>query len=200
MDLLDGIDSLRSVRRFSPERIEPRKIKKILRAATMAASSSNSQPWHFVVVTKEQVKIDLGEIFLKTWLSHVQSLAINARSNRIRLIYKESTSMLRHTRAIPLLIIACLDMDKASRIPEAMYASIYPAVQNLMLAAWSLGIGSCLTTNGTSKLRGEVKSRELLGIPANVKIAATIYLGYPKGELSLPNRQLVEKVIHREKW
>ena len=166
----------------------------------MAASSSNSQPWHFVVVTKEQVKRDLGEIFLKTWLSHVQSLAINARSNRIRLIYKESTSMLRHTRAIPLLIIACLDMEKAGRIPEAMYASIYPAVQNLMLAAWSLGIGSCLTTNGTSKLRGEVKSRELLGIPANVKIAATIYLGYPKGELSPPNRQLVEKVIHREKW
>lgn len=200
MDLLDGIGSLRSVRRFSPERIEPRKIKKILRAATMAASSSNSQPWHFVVVTKEEVKRELGEIFLKTWLSHVRSLVINARSNRVRLIYKESTRMVRQTRAVPLIIIACLDMEKATRVPEAMYASIYPAVQNLMLAAWSLGIGSCLTTNGTNKFRGEVKTMELLGLPANVKVAATIYLGYPKGELSPPHRQLVEKVIHREKW
>ncbi|MEE8239443.1 MAG: hypothetical protein V3R13_05090, partial [Nitrososphaerales archaeon] len=59
---------------------------------------------------------------------------------------------------------------------------------------------SCLTTNGTSKFRGEVKTMELLGIPGNVKIAATIYLGFPKGELSPPKRQLVEKVIHREKW
>ena len=200
MDLLDGISSLRSVRRFSPERIKPGEIKKILRAATMAASSSNSQPWQFVVITKEETKRDLGEIFLRTWMFHVRSLVINAKSDRIRQIYTESTKMVRQTRTVPLLILACIDREKTSRVTEAMYASIYPAVQNLMLAAWSLGIGSCLTTNGTSKFRGEIETMELLGLPGNMKIAATIYLGYPQDELSPPNRQLVERVIHRERW
>lgn len=200
MDLLDGIGSLRSVRKFSTMKVEPAKIKRIIQAATMAPSSSNSQPWHFIVITKEEKKRELGEIFLRTWTRHVSFLMDGSKPDRVRRIYRESTQMVTQTQTVPLLVIACIDRVKASRAPEAMYASIYPSLQNMMLAAWALGIGSCLTTNGTGKSRGEAETAEVLGLPSTVKIAATVYMGYPQGNLSPPTRQPILEVIHEEEW
>lgn len=199
MNAIEAIESLRAVRKFLGREVEEEKIAKMIRAATMAPSSSNSQPWHFIVVKEREMKEKLGEVFLRTWLPIAQSRFARSSAG-MRRIYDRSTEMVRMTVDVPLLIILCIDTKKASRAEEARYASIYPAAQNLMVAAWSMGIGSCFTTNGSMKVRGEDEVKEILNIPDYIKVAATIYLGYPKEKPSPPKRIPAEELTHRDSW
>ncbi len=115
-------------------------------------------------------------------------------------VYEGVTRLVDRTPGVPVIILACLDLNRASKSEEARYASIYPAVQNLMLAASSLGLGSCITTHACSAARGETEVKEILGIPSHVKIAALIYLGYPARPHGPPTRTGVDRVVHYDAW
>ena len=102
---------------------------------------------------------------------------------------------------VPVLILACQERPAAGDGPCTITsgASIYPAVQNIMLAAGALGLGTVLTTLHT---RHEKEVKELLGIPDNVDTAALIPLGYPaQGQgLGRSKRRAVHEVVFQEKW
>jgi nitroreductase len=97
----------------------------------------------------------------------------------------------------PVLILACIALDAGVSPTLTTGASIYPAVQNLMLAARALGIGSCITT--IHKYR-DPQVKELLGIPAHVETAALIPLGYPRGKFAQPLRKPVTEVAYSDRW
>src|SRR5713101_5008610 len=178
MSLLDGINSLRSVRKFKSDSIPEDKLRIILKCASRAASGSNTQPWEFVVVREANLKTRLKEPMLRTWLERLAGGA--GTSARMRDVYDEATEMLRNTEKVPVIIYCCVDLNRVGKSEEVRYASIYPAVQNLMLAAHSLGLATCLTVHGSTSTRGEPEVKKILGIPAHVKIACLVYLGYPK--------------------
>jgi nitroreductase len=96
-----------------------------------------------------------------------------------------------------VLILACIALDPSVKPTLTTGASIYPAVQNIMLAARALGIGSCLTT--IHRFR-DAQVKELLGIPADVETAALIPLGYPLGKFGRPPRRPVREVAFAESW
>ena len=102
-----------------------------------------------------------------------------------------------HLAEAPVLVLACIALDPGARPTLTTGASIYPAVQNLMLAARALGIGSCLTT--IHKYR-DAQVKELLGIPADVETAALIPLGHPLGKFGRPPRQPAAEVTHWDGW
>jgi len=85
---------------------------------------------------------------------------------------------LRNSEKVPALVYCCLDLNRIGRGEEVRYASIYPAVQNLMLAAHAFGLGTCLTIHGSKPTRGEPEVKKILGIPENIKIACLVYMGY----------------------
>jgi nitroreductase len=121
-------------------------------------------------------------------------------SLRMKSVYDEATEMLRNTEKAPVIIYCCVDLNHAGKSEEVRYASIYPAVQNLMLAAHGLGLATCLTVHGSTSTRGEPEVKKILGIPEHVKIACLVYLGYTAVRLGHPKRKPVEKFVHYDGW
>jgi nitroreductase len=198
MTVLEGISSLRSVRKFKPDPIPDDKLRIILESASKAASGSNTQPWEFVVVRDAKMKARLKEPMLRTWLERLAGGS--GMSQRMRDVYDEATQMLRNTEKVPVIVYCCLDLDRVGKSEEVRYASIYPAVQNLMLAAHALGLATCLTAHGSTPARGEPEVKKILGVPDQVKIACLVYLGYPAGRLGPPKRRPLEKFTHYDHW
>jgi nitroreductase len=198
MSLLEGINSLRSVRKFKPSPIPEDELKIVLESASKAASGSNTQPWEFVVVRDPKLKARLKEPMLRTWLARLAGG--QGMSPRMRDVYDEATEMLRNTEKVPVIIYCCVDLDRVGKSEEVRYASIYPAVQNLMLAAHALGLATCLTVHGSTSIRGEPEVKKVLGIPDHVKVACLVYLGYPAVRLGRPNRKPIEKFVHFDHW
>jgi nitroreductase len=195
--LLDGINSLRSVRKFKPDAIPEDKLKIVLESASKAASGSNTQPWEFVVVRDEKVKARLKEPMLRTWLERLAEGS--GMSARMRDVYDEATEMLRNTEKVPVIIYCCVDLNRVGKNEEVRYASIYPAVQNLMLAADALGLATCLIVHGSTFTRGEPEVKKILSIPDHVKVARLVYLGYPAVRLGRPKRKPIEKFVHNDR-
>src|SRR3989475_8132111 len=198
MALLDGINSLRSVRKFTPDPITDEKLKTVLESASKAASGSNTQPWEFVVVRDARVKARLKEPMLRTWLARLAGST--GMSPRMRDVYDEATEMLRNTEKVPVIIYCCVDLNRVGKSEEVRYASIYPAVQNLMLAAHAIGLATCLTVHGSTPTRGEPEVKKILGVPEHVKVACLVYIGYPAVRLGHPKRKPIEKFVHNDRW
>jgi len=197
LTLLEGINSLRSIREFKLNSIPKEVLDKILEAATKAASGSNTQPWEFIVIQDPNVKARLKGPMLETWMKR---LAASNMSSRMRKVYDDATEMLRNTEKVPAIVYCCFDRNKSSKSEEVQYASILPSVQNLMLAAHALGLGTCLTVHGSTSTRGEPEVKKILGVPDHVKIACLVYLGYPTREYGPPRRRPLKNYVHYDAW
>jgi nitroreductase len=196
--VLRAVETLRSVRSFKLDPVPKETLHRILRAASMAASGSNTQPWEFIVVQDTAVKAGLKGLMLRKWLERMS--AATGMSQRMKNTYDEATEMLRNTEKVPVLIYCCLDLNRIGCGEEVRYASIYPAVQNLMLAAQALGLGTCLTIHGSTPTRGEPEVKKILGIPKSIKIACLVYMGYRSRRYGRPRRKRIEDHIHFDKW
>ena len=196
---IDVIFSLRTVRNFKIEQVEDEKLSLILKAANSAPSSGNTQPWEFIVVKDLQTKKRIKDIISSTWKNHVLN-RLSEIDDKTRRIYDGATQLVNNSEKIPIMILACLDLQKSSKSEEAKFASIYPAVQNILLAAHSIGLGTCLTTHGCTPSRGEEEVKSILGIPEYVKLAALIFLGHPVKILGPPKRHDLSTVVHINGW
>jgi nitroreductase len=196
---IDVILSLRTVRNFKTEQIEDEKLSLILKAATSAPSSGNTQPWEFIVVKNIQIKKKIKEVIASAWRNHVLK-RLKEIDDKTRKVYDDATQLVDNSENVPVIILACLDLRKASKTEEAKFASIYPAVQNLLLAAHSIGLGTCLTTHGCTPTRGEAEVKEILGIPEHIKISGLIFVGYPAKKLGPPKRHELSTVVHMDGW
>jgi len=193
------METMRAIRDFKQDRVEDAKLREIFEAAVMAPSSSNSQPWEFVVVRDPEKKAAVGAIISEKWHKLMDPNMESLPPDRRRL-YEEVARLADNTAKVPVLVLACIDLNRASKSEEARYASIYPAVQNLMLAAWSLGLGTCITTHASSPQRGENEVKEALRIPKHIKVAALVYLGYPSKPPKPPTRVEAERAVHYDVW
>jgi len=204
---LDAIRTLRSMRRLRPDAVEPEKLHIMLESAGKAPSGGNSQPWEFIVITDPAVKSKLKDLV-------VEGLRIYANSNL--LIPKEAVAgflhpsnpvayMAENTDKVPVLILACLNSKRARRLTaewawleeQANWASVFPAVQNLMLAARALGLGTAISIFPLFCIE---ELRKLLMIPDFVKPGLLIYVGYPASKFSEPKRKPIETFVHHDAW
>ena len=207
MPVLETIRPLRSMRRLKPDLVEPHKIHLILEAAGKAPSGGNSQPWEFIVITDPPVKKQLRDLT-------VQGLEIYAKSN-LR-IPKDAvteflqptnpvTLMAQNTDKVPVLILACLNTKRARRLTDdwawleeqANWASVFPAVQNMLLAARALGLGTAVSIFPLFLLE---KLKQLLKVPDYVKPGILVYVGSPATRFSEASRLPIETFIHKDGW
>ncbi len=204
IDLFEAITTQRAIRRFTMQPVADEDIQKILKAATCAPSGDNRQPWEFIIIRDPVIKAKLRDVYVKAL--HYYRTEINplppattpeelaARQQAVRRSFADPENLDK----IPVLIVVCLTPAVVkSPITSARYASIYPAVQNLLLAARGLGLGTVLTTIH-KYYEDEVK--EILGIPDEVETVALIPLGYPATPFGPTNRKSVEEVTFYERW
>ena len=196
-DIFKAMHSQRAIRKLKNDCISNEIVNTLLEAAIRAPSGSNQQNWKFVVIRDSKVKTSIGAYYSKAWeLAYGDSATV---TRNIDSKVKSSAAYLAdHLDQAPVLIMACVQHD-GSKETLTRGSSIYPAVQNILLAARALGIGSVLTT---LHRRYEKEIKHLLGIPDNVDTAALLPIGYPSGEESYgpSKRKPVNKVSYNEKW
>ena len=199
-DFFEVIGTQRAMRRLKPDPVPEAYIKKIIWAATRAPSGGNRQGWRWLVVTDPASKKQIQEWYNELWSEATASgygasagLPEDERLSNER-VMKSATYLAEHMHEVPVLIFAC-SLTGGGDIVSG--SSIYPAVQNLMLAARALGLGTALT----SVHRGHQQDiRQLLGIPESVETAALIPVGWPKGKFGTGFRKPVEDVTYWERW
>jgi len=141
--LFDAIHAQRAIRYFTTDPIPDEAVERILEAAIRAPSGGNAQGWAFVVVRDTELKRQLAEWYKDFW-DNVYSKRPERRDSPVS---RSAEHLVLHFAEAPVVVIPCIKGGKGtSRDRLTAGASIYPAVQNLMLAALALGVGSVITT------------------------------------------------------
>ncbi len=206
MDFFEVIHTQRSIRRFKPDPVPDDVIWKMIDAAIRAPSGSNLQPWVWLVV-RDQAKREAVARAVRERLEaegRLQEMRRNAEQLETasrRLSVRRAVELFENLAAAPVLIIPCL-IGVTSPVSEArsLFAgsSIYGAVQNLMLAARALGVGTVLTTPNIYVEEMLVKEFHL---PENAIPACIIPVGFPDGQRFGPTtRKPAETVTYWDDW
>jgi nitroreductase len=218
--LFEAIYSARSLRRLKPDPVPGELITKILDAAIRAPSAGNAQNWAFVVVRNPEQRRKLGAIYRKA--SDIAAAVYQARGRPAHLteaewqrIMSSGAYLWEHMGEAPVLLVPCLkrrDMPPAAALsPEirGMYqtelayldrirgASIYPAVQNIILACRALGLGTVMTTN---HLRCEDEVISVLGLPPDAQTFTLMPIGYPLDKFGPLKRRPLHEVAYADQW
>jgi nitroreductase len=201
LSLEEAIYTLRAMRRLKVDPIPVADLRHIVEAATMACSPGNSQPWTFLVITEKKQKQRIAAIYRDIGLKVIKdgSLASGLLDKEMEKVYKNAMILVEDLQNAPALILCCLAGHPGQEgiHQSTYYGSIYPAIQNLMLAARAKGIGSTMTTLHKAR---EQDIKNILAIPDNVETIALIPLGYPHGHWARPKRKPQSEVTFWNSW
>lgn len=193
MDFFDVVMSQRACRSFTQAPVADQVIARILVAATHAPSAENLQPWAFVVVRDPEARARIGELTRRAWEGGGRRFSADRLDPSM--LAEVDRGALGGVSAAPVLIVVCGDTSRC--VPAMLEASLWPAVQNLLLAATACGLGSALTTLATGF--GE-ELRRVLALPEHVRAMAVVPLGHPTKELGPPKRLPLSERAHRERY
>jgi nitroreductase len=202
--MLDGIATTRAIRRYRAEPVPDDVLRDIMFAATRAPSGSNRQPFRMLVLTDgpkaHEAKRLVAEAARRVWNAKRTADGYDAGSGTDATSPKARTAraMQRYVDEldhVPVLILPCLVRYREPSSFEG--ASVYPACQNLLLAARALGYGGVLTG---WHFGVEAELRALLQVPDNVFMAATITLGKPEGAHGPVRRRPMPELVFEESW
>ena len=197
MDIFEAINTQRAMRRLKPDPVPDELIWQLLDAAVKAPSGGNRQPWNFIVIRDADTKAKIAEWYLDGWNKAYGPLKQAAMASPATAkTFSSADHLANHLAQAPVLIIATLNTSGVAPVSPPG-ASIFPAVQNILLAARALGLGATLTTLHRSH---EAEVKQLLGVPEGVDTMALIPIGYPLGKFGPTSRMPTEKVVYWEKW
>ncbi|HSP98153.1 MAG TPA: nitroreductase family protein [Candidatus Dormibacteraeota bacterium] len=209
--LYEAMASTRAVRRLRPDPIPDAVLRRVLEAATWAPSGGNRQPWRVIAVRDPAIKRTLGELYAGPWTPYASrqraQLARLPEASRSRgeRALAAGDFLAAHLHEVPVIAVFCFQpellmiTDAALPRPSVVGgASLYPAVQNLLLACRAEGLGCVLTT---LLCVAEAQIRPLLQIPEPWATAAFVPIGYPVGRgHSRVSRKPVEEMTFADRW
>jgi nitroreductase len=189
----DLVHRQRAHRGFSDRPLDDAMVERVLEAATFAPSAENSQPWHFVVVRDDILRARIGELTRQAW----EAGGRDFERGRIPdgMLADVDRGATGGVAGAPVLVVVC--GDSSFCLDAVLEASVYPAVQNLLLAATASGLGSALTTLAMGFAR---ELRDLLELPAHVRALAVVPLGYPPRPLGPARRLPVASKTSRDRY
>ena len=204
--LFEAIATSRAIRRFRPDPIPDAVLLKILEAATQAPNGSNRQRWRFVAIRDAGQRRRVGEVYRRAVEDLIPPEAAAAgMAPAERRLFEASWYLAKHMGTEPpVLLLVCQEASSPPTGPTASLlaarsrgASVYPAAQNVLLAARACGLGGCLTT---AHLIREDEIKAILGIPEQASTFALIPLGYPQTDFGPVRRNPVEDVSYADRW
>jgi nitroreductase len=188
-DFFEVVRTQRATRTFSDQDVDDEAVVQILSAATHAPSAENSQPFVFVVVRDPKSRAAIGELTARLWQGGAKALEEERLTPAF--LREVDRGAMGGIAAAPVLIVVC--GDTRLTFAPAMDASIFPAVQNLLLAAHALGLGSTLTT---LPALGGSDLADLLALPPEVVPVAVVPIGHLTRPLAAPRRQPLSEKAH----
>jgi nitroreductase len=209
MGFFEVIYSTRALRRFKPDPVPDEVIGKVVEAGTQAASGSNDQNWLFMVVTDAGQRKRVADVYLKAADRARMPDYIKAKfsggDRTGRLLANSVLHLLEHIHEAPVLLVCCLNTGNPAaqdpkfreRMGRLEGASIYPAVQNIMLACRALGLGTVLTTLHALY---EDEMKQVLGLPPEYSTFALLPIGYPTDKFGPVKRKPITQVAHRDRY
>src|SRR5580704_13216607 len=199
-NLFEIMGTTRSMRRLKPDRVPAELIRKILEAGVSAPSGGNMQRWRFLVIRDPKVKQTIGAYYKRAWDEVVSPRdragepAPRTSRERFARMLNAAQYLADHIHEAPVWIVPCLEGANPTRTSGS---SIYPAVQNMLLAARALGLGATLTT---LYLSFEKEVEAALGLPSDVHSYALLPIGYPMGRFGPVRRISLAEVIYEDRW
>ncbi|MBV8090248.1 MAG: nitroreductase family protein [Alphaproteobacteria bacterium] len=198
------IHTMRSMRRLKPDPVPDALIRKILEAGVCAPSGGNMQGWRFLVIADRKVKEEVAVYYRRAWEEYVGPgyrsgpPAPGSSLERFNRMLDAAQYLSDHLHEAPVWIIPCLTGEGGvwRTITYWSGSSIYPAVQNMLLAARALGLGATLTTL-ILRYADEVKAA--LGMPQDVRPYALLPIGWPMGRFG-PVRRTIDNVVYGDRW
>jgi nitroreductase len=196
-DLFEIMRTTRSMRRLKPDPIPDVLLRQVLEAGTCAANGGNMQSWRFLVIRDPAIKAAAAAFYRRAWHEVVGPRyrsggpAPGTTPERFTRMLAAAEHLADHLHEAPVWIVPCLSGPRGSG------ASIFPAVQNMLLAARALGLGSTLTT---LYLIHEKDAEAAMGLPDDVHSYAILPLGYPLGKFGLVRRAPLGDVVYQDKW
>lgn len=209
MPLVDAMMSQRAVRRVYPDPVDDTLVLKCIELALRAPTGANGQNWEFVVVKDRRVMKKLAERYRQGWKFSYGGLLKGAgdRDESIAKVIRAAQWQVDHFIEVPVLVVPCLRLTVGegrmpfSLMPHAAvsgyWGSIYPSVQNLLLAARAMGLGASLIT---LPLWRPARARRILGLPRSVTPCCVVALGWPRGRYGPTTRKPVGQVTHLDAY
>jgi nitroreductase len=206
VDVFETMETCRAIRYFKKDPVSNDIIDRLVYAGTRAPSAGNQQAWDFVIVTDPEIRSKLGAAMAPVMTSIVDDETgdyfggKDALTRSQRLMLKGVKHMGRVMAEVPLHIAVCskVEFPRADPDPKLyVWSTLYPAAQNILLAARALGLGACMTT--WQSVYGPL-FRRTLGIPEEVLIACYIAIGWPDAKFGPVVRRPIQQYIHRNGW
>ena len=196
-DLFTAMSTCRAMRRLKDTPVPRETLEKLVFYATRASNPGNSQLWSFVVVTDAAKKRKIGEAVRAVMGPAFAERAGGSAAERRML--DSARHLVSSLERVPALIFVCAKDGYPPNTPNRafVWSAIYPASQNLIVAARGLGLGTVFTT---FQMVAEKVVRETLGIPDEILIGTTICVGYPDRSFGPVARKPVSEVVHWEQW
>lgn len=190
----DVVFAQRAHRAFADTPVDDATVETILRAGTHAPSAENKQPWEFVVVRDPAARETIHDLTQAAWDSAGRAFS-ETRLPPELLEEVDRGIAGGGYRTAPVLVVVCADFTRGLKATTG--SSIFPCVQNILLAAGALGLGSALTTLGAA---AGPPLADLLGLPPHVVPQAIVPLGYPMRPIGPPRRDPVATHAHRDRY
>ena len=202
MDFREVIETTGTCRFYRPDPIPNEVLKRVIDGARFAPTGGNRQGVRFIVVRDPAKRRQLKDWYLPIWDQYIGRVPAGAVRPKLM---ENADHFARHLDEVPALIVVCAQLADIlatdrhlDRLSIVGGASVYPAVQNLLLAARAEGLGTALTTLLCAV---ELQVKELLGIPDGVATAAVLALGYPaKGFPKKLTRRPVSEICFADAW
>jgi len=197
VNAIEAMETCRAIRYLKPDPVPRGLIEKVIYAATRASSPGNSQGWDFVVVTERATKAKLGPVLRERMLPMVQGMPTTP--GVVGRMLGGAQHLLKSFEDVPVWVFVCgrKVYPPGAGTEQMVHAALYPAAQNLIVAARSLGLGTTFTT---FQLAAEPEMRAALNLPSDVSIGVCVALGYPDRPFGPVARKPVSEVVHWERW
>jgi nitroreductase len=202
MDLYEAIKTRRSIRKFRSDTISKEKILRILEAANLAPSANNKQPWSFLIVNRSSLDqmYEIMDQSFKERLEETGRTVITERIKNLSIPVNKSNDKVeglnefyRTLGGAPLAIVVYVDKENDLWPWKNNICSGSATIENLILAAWSEGIGSCWMTGPLQKKELEIKT--FLGIPKDKEIVGIIPIGIPAHTPKSPPKEDIRSKV-----
>ena len=198
MDVIEAMESCIAMRYLREEPVPREVLERLLYAATRASNPGNSQGWEFLVLTDQALKEKIGAV-IEAGMAPAFANKPEGLDGVAERMYLGAQHLASNFARVPAWIIGGARKIYPPHDPQVhfMHSTIYPAAQNLIVAARSLGVGTCFTT---FQMVGEQVMRESLSIPDDVHLCVCIAVGYPERPFSKVRRRPVDEVVHWNGW
>ena len=201
MPLSEAMETQRAIRRLKPDPVDDDLVLRLIDLALRAPTGSNAQNWEFIVVKDPKIKKGLARLNRQVWQLYARIPRKRTwPGSRRQRILDAVRWQADHFEEIPVVVVACL---QGFRLPfphvfaASYYGSIFPAVQNLLLAARAANLGAALITVPLWNL---FSMRRILGLPRRVTPCALIPLGWPRGRYGPTTRKRVHEVVSFDRF